>query len=104
MPLLGQQRSTCSVGLICSAGSRPPRISWNTWAMNSISRMPPGPSLTLSALSFFATSWRICACSSRMALMAPKSRYLRKTKGRRIASSSSQSQRAPHSGRALIQA
>jgi ATP-dependent DNA helicase RecG len=30
---------------------------------------------------------RICACRSRIALIAPKSRYLRKTKGRAIASS-----------------
>jgi hypothetical protein len=90
MPLLGQQPQHLQRRLDLQRRSRPPRISWNTWAMNSISRMPPGPSLTLSALSFFATSWRICACSSRMALMAPKSRYLRKTKGRRIASSSSQ--------------
>ena len=33
------------------AASRPPRISCSAWAMNSISRMPPGPSLTCSASS-----------------------------------------------------
>ena len=74
--------STASVGRVCSAGSRPPRMSWKTWAMNSISRMPPGPSLMWSAMSLRTTSRRICACRSRMALIAPKSRYLRKTNGR----------------------
>ena len=38
-----QRGSTFSVGRACSAVSRPPRMSWKTWAMNSISRMPPGP-------------------------------------------------------------
>ncbi len=33
---------------LCSVGSRPPRISWKTWTINSISRMPPAPSLMLS--------------------------------------------------------
>jgi hypothetical protein len=81
---LGEQGEDLQVGRICSAGSRPPRISWKTWAMNSISRMPPGPSLMCSAMSLRATSRRIWACRSRMALIAPKSRYLRKTNGRQM--------------------
>jgi hypothetical protein len=79
----GEQGEDLQVGRICRAGSRPPRINWKTWAMNSISRMPPGPSLMCSAMSLRATSRRIWACRSRMALIAPKSRYLRKTKGGR---------------------
>ena len=31
---------------VCKRRSRPPRMSWNDWTMNSISRMPPGPSFT----------------------------------------------------------
>jgi hypothetical protein len=102
MPRSARRPSTLRVGLICSEVSRPPRMSWKTWARNSISRMPPGPSLTLWAMSLRATSRRIWACRSRMALMAPKSRYLRKMKGRAMAVSSAL--RMPVITRALIQA
>ena len=48
-------------------GSRPPRISWIACTMNSISRMPPGPSLTCSASSRRATSRATSAFSARIA-------------------------------------
>ena len=38
-----------SLADVCSRGSLPPRISWNACTMNSISRIPPGPSLMLSS-------------------------------------------------------
>ena len=59
IPAFAQGASTCSVGRSCRAASRPPRMIWNTWAMNSISRIPPGPSLTWSAMSRRATCERI---------------------------------------------
>ena len=68
-------RNTASVGRTRSAASRPPRISWNTWPMNSISRMPPGTELDVvgdvAALHFLADlrgaarAWTAIALKSR---------------------------------------
>jgi len=69
--------SACSAGTsprARSAGSRPPRISWKAWAMNSISRIPPRPYLTLRLRPLRATSRSSRALRSRSASNAPKSR------------------------------
>ena len=54
-----------------SSGRRPPRTIWKTCAMNSISRMPPGPSLILSAMSLRATSWLMSRFICRSASNTP---------------------------------
>ena len=59
---------------VCSRGSPPPRISWNACTMNSISRMPPGPSLTLPCNSRRSTSREISSFISRSDSNTPKSR------------------------------
>jgi hypothetical protein len=56
---------------VCSSGLRPPRTSWNAWTMNSISRIPPGPSLMFSAMSLRATSFAISVFMCRSASNTP---------------------------------
>ena len=63
-----------------SAGLRPPKISCWVWAKNSISRMPPRPSLTLwpSTLTALPPRWAsIWRLIEWMSWMAAKSRCLR---------------------------
>jgi len=57
--------STPSSEALCRRRSLPPRTSCMDCTMNSISRIPPGPSLMLSCNSLRATSARIWACNSR---------------------------------------
>ncbi|MNT10055.1 hypothetical protein D3C72_1448680 [compost metagenome] len=78
-PLSATVRKVARVERSRSSASRPPRINWNTWARNSISRMPPRPSLTLLLRSGCSRSWRLTSariwpCMVRMASMTPKSR------------------------------
>ena len=49
----------------------PPRTSWNDCTMNSISRMPPGPSLMFASNSLRSTSASISAFISRSELNTP---------------------------------
>ena len=78
--LRGSSRSPASRGsTVSSEGSRsapswPPRTSWNACTMNSISRMPPAPSLMLPARSRRCTSRLISAFISRSDSNTPKSR------------------------------
>ena len=51
--------------------SRPPRTSCRAWPMNSISRMPPGPSLMLACIPLRWSSLAIKRLSSRSDSMAP---------------------------------
>ena len=59
------EASAGSVPRTRSSGSRPPRTICIACAMNSISRMPPSPILTLASASRRAPCSRIWRCTSR---------------------------------------
>ena len=86
------------------ARCRPPQISWRIWAMNSTSRMPPGPSLISVRIATRSRSPSIRAFMTRSAWIAPKSRYLRKTNGRSDSINRCPASRSPAQGRARIHA
>ena len=64
-PQLTERSQRLRSEVVCSRRSRPPRMSWNACTMNSISRMPPGPSLMWPASSRRSTSRSMRAFISR---------------------------------------
>ena len=58
---------------VAERGVRPPRTIWNACAVNSTSRIPPGPCFTLCSMPLRATSCSITTFSERSDWRVPKS-------------------------------
>ena len=90
-----------------SAGRRPPNTSCCVWTKNSISRMPPRPSLMSWPATAMASCprttwiWRFIAW---MSAMVAKSKYLRQMNDVSSARKRAPASRSPAIGRALMKA